>query len=85
MPSGKSYYQTTSGDEITSFRSIVELILPAVSHTQWEEKTVFSSTNDANLSIRLSALLLSHGVLYGTASGYGTGPGFSGTIFSYKP
>jgi hypothetical protein len=83
VSAGGKVYATTSGDEVKSFGSLVELAPGG--QGGWRERTRFVFTNDANSSSPAGALLAQGGVLYGTTAGAGSGPAPFGTVFQYRP
>ncbi len=79
-------FATTSGPYplANSYGAIVEFI-PTATGAGWQEKTVYSFTNDPlNEAQPESSLFWSDNRLYGTTGGYGTAGSF-GTAFSIRP
>jgi uncharacterized repeat protein (TIGR03803 family) len=81
---GAAIYMTTSGDEVKSFGSIAQLMPPSGSSTNWQVKTLFGFSNDANGASPTGPLVVRDGVLYGTTSGGGAPPATNGTIFAFS-
>ena len=77
---GGTVYATSSGDEVTSYGSVV-----AVPAGGGRARTLFTFTNDANSASPTGTLLPAHGVLYGTTVGAGSGAAPFGTIYALTP
>ena len=85
VPFSSNDYMTTSGDEVKTFGSIVELVPPGNGHTAWTEKPVFVFTGDQNGGAPYGTLLPQGSALYGSTAGIGSGPAPWGTIFEFQP
>jgi uncharacterized protein YceK len=78
-------YLSSSGDEVKTDGSIIKLTPPAAGSGGWTETTLYTFLDNTDSDDPVGGLLLSGGVLYGTALGDDAGPAPAGTIFSVNP
>jgi len=80
-----SLYLTSSGDEVKTDGSVLKLAPPSPGGTSWRPTTLYTFQDQGDSDDPIGPLLLSGGVLYGTAQGDTLGPAPAGTVFSVNP